>query len=64
MIQLKKQQTEQPISHQRKPLDRIQADPKTGLSAAQVTQRIENGWANTPVDPPSKTVREIVRSNL
>ena len=64
MIQPKKRQKEQLTAPQRRALDRIQADPRTGLSSAQVTERIENGWANTPVDPPSKTVKEIVRSNV
>ncbi|MDR0952232.1 MAG: HAD-IC family P-type ATPase [Oscillospiraceae bacterium] len=38
--------------------------PELGLSSAQVKVRMENGYANVPVEPPSKTVRQIVASNV
>ena len=45
-------------------MERCQADIRAGLSAAQVREYRECGWANDPVDPPSKTIPEIIRSNL
>ncbi|MDD6435716.1 MAG: cation-translocating P-type ATPase [Clostridiales bacterium] len=38
--------------------------PGDGLSTAQVKQRISEGLVNTPVDPPSKSVAEIIHSNV
>ena len=43
---------------------RYQADTRNGLSSAQVYEYIQNGWTNKPVEPPTKTVREIIRGNL
>jgi len=43
---------------------RYKADPREGLTREQVTRRNEEGYANTPVDPPSKTVKEIVNDNI
>ncbi len=48
----------------RTPVDRITPDPAQGLSAAQVKQRQQCGWANTPVDSPTKSVGRIVRENV
>ncbi|MGI6010899.1 MAG: cation-translocating P-type ATPase [Ruminococcus sp.] len=64
MISFKKEKKEQPVHISRKPIDRIAADPKTGLTSAQVNERVQSGYANTPVDPPSKTIKEIVLGNL
>ncbi|MGI6006289.1 MAG: cation-translocating P-type ATPase [Ruminococcus sp.] len=64
MIQLKKLQKEQPVQISRKPVERIQASPETGLTSAQVKERVQSGYANTPVDPPSKTIKEIILGNL
>ena len=41
-----------------------QTDPVHGLSGAEVEDRIARGRTNAPVDPPSKTVREIVAGNI
>lgn len=35
-----------------------------GLTAAEARERAEAGWANLPVEPPTRTVGQIVRSNL
>ena len=35
-----------------------------GLSSREVEERVRNGMANTPVEAPSKTVKEIVLSNI
>lgn len=37
---------------------------KTGLTAQQVKQRIAEGYDNAPVDPPSKSTKEIIKSNV
>jgi cation-transporting ATPase E len=48
----------------RPPLDVIEAPPERGLTAADVERRRELGYANTPVDPPGKTVKQIIFSNV
>lgn len=48
----------------RRPTTRYQADIEKGLSREQVQEYVRNGWTNEPVDPPSKTVQEIIKSNL
>ncbi len=39
-------------------------DPERGLSQSEVLQRIANGEQNLPVDPPSKSIAEIIKSNV
>lgn len=48
----------------RHPMIRYEADIEKGLSGEQVQEYRDNGWVNEPVELQSKTVREIVRSNL
>lgn len=43
---------------------RFNADIRYGLNSDQVNECFENGWSNEPVEPPSKTVPEIIKSNL
>ena len=43
---------------------RVCTDPETGLSTAQVQERINAGMANTPVKPPSKSVGQVIAENL
>lgn len=43
---------------------RFNADIRYGLNSDQVNEYFENGWSNKPVEPPSKTVPEIIKSNL
>ena len=45
-------------------VEAVYAAPETGLSAAQAAERLENGYANVAIEPPTKTVGQIVRSNL
>ena len=40
------------------------APPGSGLTARQAAERLENGYGNIPIDPPSKTVGQIIWSNL
>jgi len=42
----------------------ITADITTGLTTAQVNERTKHGYANTPVKSPSKSIKEIVLSNV
>ena len=41
-----------------------EADPLSGLTAQQVQERIRSGCSNTPINPPSKTVAQIISSNI
>ena len=43
---------------------RFNADIRYGFNSDQVNEYFENGWSNEPVEPPSKTVPEIIKSNL
>lgn len=43
---------------------RFNADIRYGLNSDQVNEYFENGWSNEPVEPQSKTVPEIIKSNL
>lgn len=62
---MKKKKSKQTAEHtKRHPVARCQADIKTGLSTAQVQEYVRCGWTNAPVEPPLKTVPEIIRSNL
>ena len=40
------------------------ADTEHGLSSEQAAERAAAGYANTPVTPPGKTVRQIILSNI
>lgn len=51
-------------NEKRHPVIRYEADIAKGLSSEQIQQYRDNGWVNEPVEPQSKTVREIIRSNL
>ena len=50
--------------HKRRPTTRYQADVRKGLTSEQVSEYRENGWDNCSVQPPSKTTKEIIKSNL
>ena len=55
----------QPVSARpRRELPAVQANPERGLSSAQVRERQEKGWANTPVEAPTRTVGQIVKENV
>lgn len=49
---------------ERLPTTRYTADPAVGLTAAQAEEYMQNGWTNRAVEPPSKTVSEIIQSNV
>ena len=45
-------------------LEEIYADPATGLTQRQVEERVAKGYVNSPVEPPTKTVGQIILGNL
>ncbi len=53
----------QPEQLQRAQIPVFQAQPDTGLTAAQVKQRREGGWANGAPQSASKTEKEIILEN-
>ena len=61
---LKKTKDSQETKILRKPVVRIETTADTGLTQAQVKERMEKGWSNAPVDSPSKTTKEIIISNV
>lgn len=60
---LKKKKVET-VEAPRKVIAEFCAAPETGLTSVQVSARMQNGYGNEAVDSPSKTVKEIVKSNL
>jgi len=42
----------------------LETNPETGLSSAQAQDRMDAGWGNLPIDPPGKTVGQIIKSNI
>lgn len=61
---MKKTKDSQEAKILRKPVARIETAVDTGLTQAQVKERMEKGWSNAPVDSPSKTTKEIITSNV
>ncbi len=57
----KKKDIEEPL---RRHVQELTPDSELGLSSAQAQERADAGWANLPIDPPGKTVGQIVRSNV
>ena len=57
----KKKDIEEPL---RRHVPELTPEPELGLSSAQAQERADAGWANLPIDPPGKTVGQIVRSNV
>lgn len=43
---------------------RCMPDPETGLSEEEIRERIEAGWTNEAVEPPSRTTKEIIYENV
>ena len=65
---LKQKQKGRPVPPEtprpRREVSRVSANPNVGLTMAQVKERQQSGWANDPVESPTKTVGQIVRSNV
>ncbi len=49
---------------ERRRIPELAAPPDIGLTAQQAAERMQNGYGNTPIDPPTKTIGQIVRGNL
>ena len=49
---------------ERTPITRCRTDAMSGLDKAQVQERLDNGWSNISVDPPSQTTKEIIHENV
>ena len=64
MPQKKRRNDDIPQSNTSKHIDRYEPNPYQGLSREQVQERRSQGWDNRAVDPPSKSVRDIVKGNV
>ncbi len=50
---------------ERRPLlDRIQPEADEGLTEEEVEERLAAGWDNMPVDPDTRTIKEIIKKNV
>ncbi|WP_411335283.1 cation-translocating P-type ATPase [Ruminococcus gauvreauii] len=65
MKKLMKKAKEEPLIEEvSRTITRFAPDIHTGLTLEQVEEHIRQGCVNTPVDPPSKSVKEIILGNL
>ena len=48
----------------RRKIEPVFAAPEVGLTRTQVAERLDNGYGNVAIEPPTKTTGQIVRSNL
>jgi cation-transporting ATPase E len=60
----KKKAAQEPKALRRSAIPPLETPPETGLSRAQVEERLEGGWANTPVKSPTRSVGRIIRDNV
>ena len=49
---------------QRRRIPELLASAETGLTTTQAEERLVNGYGNISIEPPSKTVGQIVASNV
>ena len=63
MLSRKRKQTTVP-EIKRTEIRRVYAAPELGLNTDEVNIRRRSGWANTPVEPPTKTRKQIVLGHL
>ena len=61
---IKDKRAPEPETPERRDVPIVHPDPQQGLTSAQVRERTDAGWTNAPVDPPGKTVKQIVLSNI
>ncbi|MGN8897771.1 HAD-IC family P-type ATPase [Flavonifractor sp. HCP28S3_F3] len=61
--QLRRKAPAEAVKPARREVPRVTADPEKGLNLSQVKERQHHGWANDPVESPTKTVGQIVREN-
>ena len=58
---LKKNSEEAVVTHT---VAELCPSPEIGLNDLQVAERRDNGYANVPIEPPTKTLGQIIRTNL
>ncbi len=58
------QDAAEPDPLHRAPITRVTADPEQGLTRPQVEERIQRGWSNTAAVSATKSIGEIIRSNV
>lgn len=63
-LNMKKQKTPELNLPERKPVHRYKPVIDQGLTTDQVNEHLAGGWDNSPVEPPSKSVKEIILSNV
>ncbi|MCR5456883.1 MAG: hypothetical protein K6F14_02265 [Clostridiales bacterium] len=51
-------------SQKRTPIERVEPDVSTGLTSAQVEERVKNGYANIVTDNTDKSFLQILASNM
>ena len=61
---IKDKRAPEPETPARRDIPVVHPAPEQGLTSAQVRERTDAGWTNAPVDPPGKTVKQIVLSNI
>lgn len=59
-----KRKKKQDMPRPRRSVEVAHPDPEVGLTHAQVVKRAQAGWLNTPVDPPGKSVKQIILSHV
>lgn len=45
-------------------INRVETDHTRGLTPMQVHERLAGGWDNKPVESPTKTIKQIITSNV
>ena len=63
-IRRKRQEEDTEYEPERLPIRRCIPDYHMGLYEEEILEREEVGWTNLPVDPPSKTTKEIIHDNI
>ena len=61
LFRRKKGKEEKPV---RQEIAVREAAPMEGLTETEAAERAAAGWQNLPVEPPTRTARQIVRENL
>lgn len=59
-----RQQVIEEKKDRRIPTTRYRPEYRQGLTNQQVQEHRLHGWTNTAVDPPAKTTKEIIHSNV
>jgi len=63
-MKIKKKTPEHEAVRRKEPLPRLTPSADSGLTGAEALRRLELGYNNFSVEPPTKTVGQIVKSNL